>query len=111
VIPDDVYCQRCGVRTLAVLKGIDVEKARQVLSKYKLRQRMGAEERKILERLQQSASLVLEHGKVGVVVQLAHGVGPKTAVKILNKVFEGDDLWAAILDAEKQFASTKAFWD
>jgi ATP-dependent Lhr-like helicase len=38
-------------------------------------------------------------------------VGPKTAVKILNKVFEGDDLWAAILDAEKQFASTKAFWD
>lgn len=111
VIPDDVYCQRCGVRTLAVLKGIDVEKARQVLSKYRLRQRMGAEERKILEKLQQSASLVLEHGKVGVVVQLAHGVGPKTAVKILNKVFEGDDLWAAILDAEKQFASTKAFWD
>jgi len=111
MLPDDVYCQRCGVRTLAVLKGVELEKAKQVLSKYRLRQKMDTEERRILEKLQQSATLVLEHGKVGVLVQLAHGVGPKTAVKILNKVFEGDDLWSAILDAEKQFASTKAFWD
>jgi len=111
MLPDEIYCQKCGVRALAVLKGIDVEKARLVLNKYRLRQRLSSEERKILEKLQQSASLVLEHGKVGVLVQLAHGVGPKTAVKILNKVFEGDDLWLAILDAEKQFASTKAFWD
>jgi ATP-dependent Lhr-like helicase len=111
MLPDDISCQKCGLRTLAVLKGVDVEKARQVLKKYRLRQRMSQEERKLLEKLQQSASIVLEHGKVGVFVQLAHGVGPKTALKILNKVFEGDDLWLAILDAEKQFASTKAFWD
>jgi ATP-dependent Lhr-like helicase len=111
MLPDDIYCQRCGLRTLAVLKGIDLEKARQVLNKYRLRQRMSPEERRVLEKIQQSASLVLEHGKIGVFVQLAHGVGPKTALKILNKVFEGDDLWLAILDAEKQFASTKAFWD
>jgi ATP-dependent Lhr-like helicase len=111
MLPDDISCQKCGLRTLAVLKGVDVEKARQVLKKYRLRQRMNQEERKLLEKLQQSASLVLEHGKVGVFVQLAHGVGPKTALKILNKVFEGDDLWLAILDAEKQFASTRAFWD
>jgi ATP-dependent Lhr-like helicase len=111
MLPDDISCQKCGLRTLAVLKGVDVEKARQVLKKYRLRQRMSQEERKLLEKLQQSASLVLEHGKVGVFVQLAHGVGPKTALKILNKVFEGDDLWLAILDAEKQFASTRAFWD
>jgi ATP-dependent Lhr-like helicase len=111
MLPDDIYCQRCGLRTLAVLKGIDLEKARQVLNKYRLRQRMSPEERRVLEKIQQSASLVLEHGKIGVFVQLAHGVGPKTALKILNKVFKGDDLWLAILDAEKQFASTKAFWD
>jgi len=111
MLPDDIYCQKCGLRTLAVLKGIDLEKARQVLKKYRLRQRMSPEERRVLEKIQQSASLVLEHGKIGVFVQLAHGVGPKTALKILNKVFEGDDLWLAILDAEKQFASTKAFWD
>jgi Lhr-like helicases len=111
MLPDDIYCQRCGLRTLAVLKGIDLEKARHVLNKYRLRQRMSPEERRVLEKIQQSASLVLEHGKIGVFVQLAHGVGPKTALKILNKVFEGDDLWLAILDAEKQFASTRAFWD
>ncbi|AFA39530.1 Lhr-like helicase [Pyrobaculum oguniense TE7] len=110
-LPEDVSCQKCGVRALAVVKGVDVEKARQVLSKYKIRQRMSKEEAKILENLQLSASLVLEHGKLGVLVQLAHGVGPKTAVKILNKLVEGADLWIAIMDAERQFATTRAFWD
>lgn len=99
------------MRVLAVVKGIDLAKARQVLSKLKIRQRLSPEERKVAEYLQQSASIVLQHGKLGVLVQLAHGVGPKTAVKILNKVVEGGDLWSAVLEAERQYASTKAFWD
>ena len=110
-LPEDVFCQNCGMRVLAVVKGIDLAKARQVLSKLKIRQRLSPEERKVAEYLQQSASIVLQHGKLGVLVQLAHGVGPKTAVKILNKVVEGGDLWSAVLEAERQYASTKAFWD
>jgi ATP-dependent Lhr-like helicase len=111
MLPEDVQCQRCGVRALAVVKNVDLEKARLVVNKFKIRQRLGPDERRVLENLQLSASLVLEHGRLGVLVQLAHGVGPKTAVKILNKFFEGADLWAAIIDAEKQFAATRAFWD
>ncbi|ACB40259.1 DEAD/DEAH box helicase [Pyrobaculum neutrophilum] len=111
MIPEDVSCQRCGMRALAVVKGVDLEKARQVLNKHKLRQKLSAEERRLLEHLQQSASIVLEHGKTGVIIQLAHGVGPKTAIRVLNKVFEGADLWSAILDAERQYSTTRAFWD
>ncbi|MEM1597713.1 MAG: DEAD/DEAH box helicase [Pyrobaculum sp.] len=107
---DEVRCQNCGMGVLAVVKG-DLAKARQVLNKFKIRQRLSPEEKKMLENLQQSASVVLEHGKLGVLVQLAHGVGPKTAVKILNRVVEGEDLWGAILDAERQYAATRAFWD
>jgi ATP-dependent Lhr-like helicase len=111
MLPEDVQCQRCGVRALAVVKNIDLEKARLVVNKFKIKQRLEPDERKILKNLQLSASLVLEHGKLGVLVQLAHGIGPKTAAKILNKFLEGADLWAAIVDAEKQFAATRAFWD
>lgn len=110
-LPDDIHCQKCGVRALAVIKGVNLEKARNILNKFRLKQRLSVDERKILENLQQSAAIVLEHGKVGVIIQLAHGIGPKTAIKVLNKVFEGEDLWLAILDAERQYATTKAFWD
>ncbi|MCX8136439.1 DEAD/DEAH box helicase [Pyrobaculum aerophilum] len=111
MLPEDISCQNCGVKALAVVKGFNIEKARQVIKKFKIKQKLDPEERKILEYLQLSASLVLEHGRLGVLVQLAHGVGPKTAVRILNKVIQGEDLWAAIIDAEKQFAATRAFWD
>ncbi|MEM1733060.1 MAG: DEAD/DEAH box helicase [Pyrobaculum sp.] len=110
-LPEDLFCPNCGVRALSVLKNIDLTKANTVLNKFKIKQRLAPEERKVLEYLQQSAALVLEHGKLGVLVQLAHGVGPKTARKILNKILEGSDIWSTVVDAERQFAATRAFWD
>ncbi|MFN7105017.1 MAG: DEAD/DEAH box helicase [Pyrobaculum sp.] len=109
-LPEELSCQNCARRILAVVKG-DVTKAKNILNKFKIRQRLASEERRLLENLQQSAAIVLEHGKAGVLVQLAHGVGPKTAVKILNKAINGDDLWTAVIEAERQYASTRAFWD
>ncbi|MFN3803666.1 MAG: DEAD/DEAH box helicase [Pyrobaculum sp.] len=110
MLSEEPSCQNCGRRVLAVVKG-DVTKAKNVLNKFKIRQRLTPEERKLLENLQQSAAIVLEHGKLGVVAQMAHGVGPKTAVRILNRVVNSGDLWAAIMEAERQYASTRAFWD
>lgn len=110
-LPEELSCPICGFRAIAVLKNIELTKAKAVLNKFKIRQRLTPEERKILEYLQHSATIVLEHGKLGVVIQMAHGVGPKTAVKILNKILEGGDLWSVIVDAERQYAATRAFWD
>ena len=95
---------------MAVVKG-GLERALEIWSKFKARRKLDREEAKELDELRRSASIVLEHGKVGVLVQLAHGVGPKTAVKILNRLAAGDDLWSAIIDAERQYAATRAFWD
>jgi ATP-dependent Lhr-like helicase len=110
LLPDDVRCAQCGFRALAVVKGVDLETAKRALSKFKLRQGMSKEERKVLETLRQSASIVLAHGRLGALVQLAHGVGPRAAIKVLNRVSSGEDLWAAIMEAERQFAATRGFW-
>ncbi len=110
-LPEELSCGKCGMKTLAVVKKIDLTRAKLVLDKFKLRQKLTSEERKVVENLQQSALVVMQYGKLGVLAQLAHGVGPKTAVKILNRVLEGEDLWSVILDAERQYAATRAFWD
>jgi ATP dependent helicase, Lhr family len=110
LLPERINCPRCGVGAVAVVKG-GLERALEIWSKFKARRKLDREEAKELDELRRSASIVLEHGKVGVLVQLAHGVGPKTAVKILNRLAAGDDLWSAIIDAERQYAATRAFWD
>ena len=110
LLPERIHCPRCGVGALAVVKG-DIGRALEIWRKFKARRKLDREEARELDELRQSASIVLEHGKIGVLVQLAHGVGPKTAVKILNKLVAGDDLWSAIIDAERHYAATRAFWD
>ncbi|MGC9117962.1 MAG: DEAD/DEAH box helicase [Thermoproteus sp.] len=110
LLPDRISCPRCGVGAVAVVKG-SLERALEIWRKFRARRKLDREEARELDELRHSASIVLEHGKVGVLVQLAHGVGPKTAVKILNKLAAGDDLWSAIVDAERQYAATRAFWD
>lgn len=109
-LPERPRCARCGVGALAVVKG-GLERALEVLKKFKARRRLDREEAKLLDELRQSAAITLEHGRLGVLVQLAHGVGPKTAVRILNKISGGDDLWNAIIEAERRYAATRAFWD
>lgn len=110
LLPERPHCLKCGVGALAVVKG-DLGRAVEIWKKFKARRKLDREEAKLFDELRQSASLVLEYGRVGVLVQLAHGVGPKTAVKILNRLAAGDDLWGAIIDAERQYAATRAFWD
>lgn len=109
-LPERIRCPKCGVGAIAVVKG-NLERALEVWRKFKAKRKLDKEEAKELDELRQSASIVLEHGKVGVLVQLAHGVGPKTAVRILNKLAAGGDLWSAIIEAERQYAATRAFWD
>ncbi len=110
MLPERIRCPRCGVGAVAVVKG-DLGRALDVWRKFKAKRKLDREEAKELDELRQSASIVLEHGKMGVLVQLAHGVGPKTAVRILNRLAAGDDLWSAIIDAERHYAATRAFWD
>lgn len=110
LLPERPTCAKCGMPTLAVIKG-NLERALEVWKKFKARRRLSKDEAKLMDELRQSASIVIEHGRLGILVQLAHGVGPKTAIRVLNKVLAGDDIWGAIIEAERQYAATRAFWD
>ena len=58
------------------------------------------------------ASLVQSHGKKAIIALSARGVGPENAARIINRARENeDDFYRDILERERQYARTKAFWD
>ena len=63
-------------------------------------------------RLYRSASLVQSHGKTAIIALAARGVGPQTAARIINHHREDErDFYRDILEAERQYARTRSFWD
>ncbi|MFP4591462.1 MAG: DEAD/DEAH box helicase [Halobacteriales archaeon] len=64
------------------------------------------------ERLYRSASLVQSHGRRAVVALAGRGVGPQTAARIINHHREDErDFVRDILEAEREYARTRSFWD
>ncbi len=71
-----------------------------------------AEEEKATRRAYTAASLVQGHGKQAVIALAARGVGPRNAAYIINNHRENeDDFYRDILEKEREYARTQAFWD
>lgn len=69
------------------------------------------EEKKILERVKRSASLMITYGKKYALAHAARGVGVETAARILAKMPKSEEeLLKYIFEAEKSFASTRKYW-
>ncbi len=64
------------------------------------------------ERLYRIASLVQSHGRAAIVALAGRGVGPQTAARIINNHREDErEFYRDILEAERQYARTRSFWD
>ncbi|MCX8204689.1 MAG: DEAD/DEAH box helicase [Candidatus Nezhaarchaeota archaeon] len=110
-LPSEIKCPSCGAKFVAVTWRGDEELAK-VVSKHLRRQRLTKEEQELLRRGQLSAGLVLTYGKQAVVAMAAKGVGPRTASRILGKPHrDEEEFYLDILQAEREYAATRAFWD
>ncbi|MFB6105730.1 MAG: DEAD/DEAH box helicase [Halobacteriaceae archaeon] len=59
-----------------------------------------------------NASIVQSHGKKAVVALSARGIGPQNAARVINRHREDRaDFYRDILEREREYARTKAFWD
>ncbi|GGL54230.1 DEAD/DEAH box helicase [Halocalculus aciditolerans] len=69
------------------------------------------EEEKMTERAYRNASIVQTHGKKAVIALTARGVGPQNAARVINNHREDEaDFYRDILEREREYARTKAFW-
>jgi len=106
-----VGCHRCGSRMLAPLPAGDI-KTKMAVDKGLQKKRLTAEERKRFEAAVMAAELFSSYGYRAVLCMAARGVGPKTAGRILEVLYDDDDeLVRRIFRDEVKFARTRRFWD
>ncbi len=110
-LPPNLSCSSCSSTMQAAISGHDRDRRALIQKKIKKKRKLNSEEQKEIKDLMTNASLIREYGKNAVVVLSARGVGPKTAGRILSKMFTDEyDLFRAILKAEVTFAKTSKFW-
>ena len=103
-------CKRCGSSLLAMAPIKHVQDAKAMLEKHIGKKAMTSEEKAIVDRLLATSYLIVASGVDAIKVLSGHGVGPSTAGRILAKMSKDDDLLRDILEAEKNYAKTRRFW-
>ncbi|MGB9987831.1 DEAD/DEAH box helicase [Salarchaeum japonicum] len=100
-------CPRCGSTMIAALSPWADDAVKAVRAEEK-----DAEQEKRTERVYRNASLVQGHGTKAVKALVARGVGPQNAARIINNHRENEaEFYRDILEREREYARTKAFWD
>ncbi len=105
-VPDQPQCPHCESTQIAALSPY----ADDILSAIRADPK-DEEQEKRTERAYRNASLVQGHGKQAVIALSARGVGPQNAARIINRHRESEqDFYRDILEREREYARTKAFW-
>lgn len=110
-ISEEPTCGKCRAKYLALVpkREKDVQTA---LRKKKKGQKLGKEEKHSARRAEDTANLILTHGKKAIIAMAGRGIGPATASRILAMQYEDEkNFYRAILRAEKKYARTHQFWD
>ncbi|ADJ15265.1 DEAD/DEAH box helicase [Halalkalicoccus jeotgali] len=105
-VAEQPECPNCGSTMVAALNPWAEEVVEAVRKNEK-----DTEEEKATRRAYTAASLVQGHGKQAVIALAARGVGPRNAAYIINNHRESeDDFYRDILEKEREYARTQAFW-
>ncbi|GAD51472.1 ATP-dependent helicase [Halarchaeum acidiphilum MH1-52-1] len=107
-VRDQPECPRCGSTRIAALSPWADDVVRALDADPETRD---DEREKTVERAYRNASIVQSHGKKAVIALAARGVGPQNAARVINKHREDTaDFYRDILEREREYARTKAFW-
>ena len=101
-------CPSCGAKTLAPIKLLNEEEKR-TIQKFIEKKRLNSRERRIIEDLRRRAILYAQFGELALIALASRGVGVSEAIRIINKVMNGADLFKEILESEKKYLRIKKF--
>ncbi len=103
-------CGRCGSKMLGVSNVARSSSMKAVIEKNLRNGTLSKEEQRDMERLTDSAALVVASGHEALKVLAARGIGTRTAARILARRNTGDSLYEDMLRAERQYVRTRGFW-
>jgi len=71
---------------------------------------LSPDEEEYLNELRERARVIMDHGYRGIIALSAYGVGTATVRRILDGVNSDDELLMRIMEAERDYVRTRAFW-
>lgn len=109
-IPDRIICPKCRSSLITCTYWSD-HTLRSIISKKLEGKPLIKDENDRFNRYWKIASLINSFGKKAVIVLAGHGIGADTAARILRNLMNDDDIFTFIYNAEKQYVSTRSFWN
>jgi len=108
----ELKCPRCGMKTLTLLKyrDEDVDRAVKLVMRVRRGLQLSPDEEEYLNELRERARVIMDHGYRGIIALSAYGVGTATVRRILDGVNSDDELFMRIMEAERDYVRTRAFW-
>jgi len=109
-VMDSISCKRCGSRLITTTFSSDYELSKIILNKLKGSE-INTEQNHKFERAWKTASLINNFGKKALTVLSGYGIGVETAARILRNYVDDENLYKNIYDAERQYVTTRGFWN
>lgn len=103
-------CPYCKARQVAVTFYSDYDLAK-IIQKKTTGKKITADENHRFSRAWKTASLLENFGKTALIVLSGYGVGVDTASRILRNMIDEETLYRQIYEAERQYVTTRGFWD
>ena len=109
-IMESISCKVCGSRLITTTFSSDYELSIIILNKLKGSE-INPEQNHKFERAWKTASLINNFGKKALTVLSGYGIGVETAARILRNYVDDENLYKNIYDAERQYVTTRGFWN
>lgn len=109
-VPQEIVCPHCRSKLITATFWSDSELGRIIKTRLS-GGKLNEEENHRFERAWKVASLVNNFGRQALVVLAGHGVGADTAARILRNYVDDEQIYRSIYEAEKQYVTTRGFWD
>lgn len=103
-------CPYCKSRQVAVTFYSDYDLAK-TIQKKAAGKKTTPDENHRFSRAWKAASLLENFGKTALIVLSGYGVGVDTASRILRNMVDEETLYRQIYEAERQYVTTRGFWD
>lgn len=103
-------CPYCKARQIAVTFYSDYDLTKIIQNKA-AGKKITADENHRFSRAWKTASLLENFGKTALIVLSGYGVGVDTASRILRNMIDEETLYRQIYEAERQYVTTRGFWD
>jgi ATP-dependent Lhr-like helicase len=103
-------CPKCKARQIATTFYSDYELTK-IIQKKAAGKKITSDENHRFTRAWKAASLLANFGKTALIVLSGYGVGVDTASRILRNMVDEETLYRQIYEAERQYVTTRGFWD